>query len=46
MGRHRLTKSIIGFVMLLLMPVASFGEPEARQLFGQKKNASDQSSYA
>ena len=34
MGHHRITKSVIGFLMLLLVPAASFGEPEARQLFG------------
>ena len=46
MGRQELTKCVIGFVVLLLMPVSSFGKPEARQLFGKKKVASDQTSYA
>ena len=46
MGHHRITKSVIGFLMLLLVPAASFGEPEARQLFGKKKDASAQASYA
>ena len=46
MGRQQLTQCVIGFVLLLLMPVSSFGEPEARQLFGKKKDASDQTSYA
>jgi len=46
MGHHRITKSVIGFFMLLLVPAASFGEPEARQLFGKKKDASAQASYA
>ncbi len=46
MGHHRITKSVIGFLMLLLVPAASFGEPEARQLFGKKKEASAQASYA
>ena len=46
MGHHRITKNVIGFLMLLLVPAASFGEPEARQLFGKKKEASAQASYA
>ena len=37
MGHHRITKSVIGFLMLLLVPAASFGEPEARQLLGKRK---------
>ena len=46
MGHHRIIKSVIGFLMLLLVPAASFREPEARQLFGKKKEASSQASYA
>ena len=46
MGIYRLKKSVIGCVIFLLMPVVSLGEPEARQLFGKKRDASNQTSYA